>query len=339
MKRKILLSAVCLLIIATACCTLFGCDLGKKSDSEKTVKFLVLGDSIGEAVLGPSPLEARDLYSYCSLIGEVNNYDYHNRAVSGHKSDRFLEYISVDKDENAYTVITHIKEADIIDISMMGNDLLQTGINQFARDAIDGDYSRAEEILAQSYLNISAAIARIYELNPDVTLIFQTLYNPLFADSIMFSDAIKAEMQEKGIDAYAIGKQLIDRLNNNVFRYAEEHPNTIIIADVNKKFDEAYQKGAVYLDRYMYADCVHPSNEGHAAIFTVIQTVLEEKGLADHDSAIKSYKSIVCDRLKTLYKGTDVDVNKVSKDIKNASTYQEINDIYFDATLDVAPKY
>lgn len=335
MKKKLFIIAVCVIMCATVCCSLLSC--GKSE--EKSVNFLVLGDSIGEAVLGPSPLSSRDLYSYCTMLGNVNNYNYHNRAVSGHKSDRFLEYISAEKDENAYTVITLIKQADIIDISMMGNDLLQTGINQFARDAMDGDYSRAEEILSQSYLNISAAIERIYQLNPDVTIIFQTLYNPLFEDSIMFSDEVKQEMKARGIDAYEIGKNLIDRLNRNIYDYLAAHPNKLVVADVNGKFDEAYKKGAVYLDRYMYADCVHPSNEGHAAIFTVIQTVLEEKGLADHDSAIKNYKDFVVKRLKTLYKGTDVDVNKVSKDIKAANTYQEINDIYFDATLNVVPKY
>ena len=338
MKKKILLVTVCLILCVAVFCSLFGCDLGKKSE-EKTVNFLVLGDSIGEALLGPSPLEARDLYAYCALIGKVNNYNYRNRAVSGHKSEKLLELISRETDENAYTYITLVKEADIIDISIMGNDLLLEGINQFARDAMNNDYSRAEAILAESYTNVCGIIDRIYELNPDVTLIFQTLYNPLFEDSIMFSEEVKQEMKDKGFEAHDIGDHLIGILNNNLYTYQELHPDKILIADVYTLFGNAYKKGAEHLDRYMYSDCVHPSNEGHAAIFAAIQKVLEDKGLADHDAALKEYKNVVNSRLKTLYKGTSVNVNKVSKEIKKATSYQEINDIYFDATLDVVPKY
>ena len=89
----------------------------------------------------------------------------------------------------------------------------------------------------------------------------------------------------------------------------------------------------------MYADCVHPSNEGHAAIFSVIQTVLEQIGLADHDKAIANYKVLVVNRLNTLYKGTVVDVSRLSTLIYAANTYDQINELYFDATLGVVPQY
>lgn len=340
MKKKLILIAACCLVTVVVCCSLFGCATEKTAqEEEKTLNFLVLGDSIGEALLGPSPLSARDQYAYCTLIGKVNGYSYHNRAVSGHQTGNLLDYISRPADDSAYTHISLIKNADIIDISILGNDFLLADVNRFAKDGMQGDFSRAENILAGSYENICAIIDRIYELNPDVTLIMQTLYNPLFEDSIMFSEEVKAEMKEKGVDAYELGGALLNRLNDVLYRYLIAHPYKFYIADVNSKFNYAYQQGVEYLDRYMYADCVHPSNEGHAAIFTTIQTVLEQIGLADHNKAIANYKALVTERLKTYYSGTKVDVQAISAAIWSASTYDQINSLYFDATLDVVPQY
>ena len=138
---------------------------------------------------------------------------------------------------------------------------------------------------------------------------------------------------------YELGGALLNRLNDVLYRYLIAHPYKFYIADVNAKFNHAYQKGVEYLDRYMYADCVHPSTEGHAAIFSTIQTVLEQIGVADHDKAIANYKALVTERLKTYYAGTSVNVKEVSAAIWSASTYDRINDLYFDATLDVVPRY
>lgn len=338
MKKKALLLCAVILLVSTLFSLVAGC--GETAEGPtRQLNFLVLGDSIGEAILGPSPLAARDLYAYCTLIGKVNGYRYHNRAVSGFKTGQLLEYVSRPADENAYTHITLIKEADIIDVSILGNDFLQDGVNRFAEDAMQGDFSRAERILGESYDNLCGIIDRIYELNPDVTLIMQTLYNPLFADTIMLSDVVKQKITEGGFDSYDIGGSLLNRLNDVLYRYLVQHPYKFFIADVNAKFDYAYRKGPQYLERYMYADCVHPSNEGHAAIFSVLQTVLEQLGLADHDRALQNYKDLCSERLTKLYSGTSVNVNDVKKAIKCASTYDKINEIYFDATVDVVPRY
>lgn len=338
MKKKIILWTACLIVVALLCGAVIGCT-NETPKQEASVKFLVMGDSIGEALLGPSPLEARDLYAYCTILGVVNGYEYHNRAVSGHMTSDLLKLISREEDTDAYTRMTLIKEADIIDISILGNDFLLAGVNEFAIDGMQGDYSRAERILAKSYDNICGIIDRIYELNPDVTLVMQTLYNPLFKDSIMFREDVKRQMEEGGFDAYEIGRQLLDRLNDVLRRYLASHPGRFYIADVNRTFDLAHQQSEEKLIRYMYSDCVHPSNEGHAAIFATIQTVLEEIGKADHDTAIQNYRAFVVKRLKKFYKGTSVDVTALVKEINAAETYQEINDLYFDATFDVVPMY
>lgn len=107
---------------------------------KKTIVYL--GDSIAEALIGPSPISERDNYGYYALVGKANDYVYYNHSVSGHKTSdgmtgngmkgMFYDFDNdeweyklrtEDKDANMFT--THVKQADIIHISILGNNALQ----------------------------------------------------------------------------------------------------------------------------------------------------------------------------------------------------------------------
>ena len=76
MKRKILPYLLILLSVAL-CAALFAC--GNKTEepavpvtAEEQKTILFLGDSIGEALAGPTPLTEREAYGYYGIIGNVN---------------------------------------------------------------------------------------------------------------------------------------------------------------------------------------------------------------------------------------------------------------------------
>ena len=62
-------------------------------------------------------------------------------------------------------------------------------------------------------------------------------------------------------------------------------------------------------------------------------------GIADHDYAIANYKELRKEQLERLYSDTTVDIKAVKKAIDNASTYDKINEAYFDATNGIIPNY
>lgn len=348
MKASVFVKAfvVFVLIAAVACIAVVAVCNPPYKDAEtpdrSDVKILYLGDSIAEGVAGPSPVIERQSIAYASILGRINGFTYVNRAVSGHRTQDMLEYVSREKDENAYTHVTHIKTADIICVSILGNDLLQTDFNVFARDALDGDFTKVDAILEKSYENVDGIVKRLKELNPNATLIFQTVYNPMYPESRLLHDSTKALARQKGYsdkDFYKIGGLLINRMNNVLPDYLMNNPGAFVLVDVNKKFDTLYRANDDRLKRMIFTDGVHPSTEGHAVITSAIQQTLEELGLTNHDSALKKYKELCVERMNKLYADADLDKKGLKKQIMAATTYDAVNDAYFNTTDKVTPTY
>ncbi|MCR4661208.1 MAG: SGNH/GDSL hydrolase family protein [Clostridia bacterium] len=307
----------------------------------KQLNYLVLGDSIAEGFLGPSPLSERDNYTYCSLIGKINNYSYHNRAVSGHLTKDFLSYVSREEDQTAYISRSLIINADIIEVSIIGNDLLQSaeGLTSIAKAQADNNTEIIESICQTAYNNIDSAIKKIKELNSDVVILMQTLYNPYVNGSTLFSKDAATYLESKGKNLKDECQVLINRVNKVFFDYLEANPGSIYIVDVAEHNKQKTNGNPVENEKLMYPDDIHPSNEGHANILDATQKVLEELGLADKDTALNNYKNIRIEQLNRLYSGTTVAVSSLIAEIQAAKSIDEVNTIYFDNTRDVTPIY
>lgn len=339
MKRKLYIVTIFILLFFVVL-ALSSCKKAEEKDYSN-IKLLSLGDSIAEGILGPSPLTEREDYVYTSVLGQTNGFTYNNRSVSGHKTDQMLEYISRDSDETAYATKTHIKEADVIAVSIIGNDVLQTSLTRHVRAALQGDFTKIDRILENSYENIDGIVKRLKELNENAILIFQTVYNPMHNESELISESLREELTETlgytDDDFYRMGAVLINRMNDVLFTYLKENPGAFYIADVNAKFDALYQKEPTRLKRLIYNDSIHPSNEGHAVIAAVLQEKLEDLGIADHDYAIGNYKELRCRQLARLYTGKNIDIKKIKKEIRAATTFNAVNEIYFNATEGIIP--
>ncbi len=161
MTKKISVVLTALLLVSVLAVGLAACNDKDEFADAKTIVFV--GDSIAEALIGPSPVAERDNYGYYALLGRTNNFKYYNHAVSGHKTsggmienadgskgDGLLEMLMRD-DENAALMKTHLMQADIIHISVLGNNLLQYNLGllllEVADPEFDEKYEKGETLL------------------------------------------------------------------------------------------------------------------------------------------------------------------------------------------------
>lgn len=146
MKRKPVLAVVAVFVIIAVLGLFSGCT---KNGVKKVV---VLGDSIAEAVIGPSPITERYNYGYYGLLDQVNpNLEVYNASVSGHESGHLLDILNQDlpsytrdkkiyKNPNSRNIVNKIQEADIVHVSIFGNDLLGEYMNEILENFVNADY-------------------------------------------------------------------------------------------------------------------------------------------------------------------------------------------------------
>lgn len=226
MKKAVsIILIVCLLVGIVA--TFAGCN---KTYSDLHV--LYLGDSIAEAIAGPAPIEERGDYGYFGIVGQINDYYYDNRAISGNQTIELLQYINR-KQEDGYVTRKLIKEADVICISITGNDLLWhnfplmlyelaarekygddyvnrpevaacyeyhrydtfTQSDGTVRDQAPGDgITTFENCIATATRNVDDIVAALRALNANATIFFQNVYNPVDDESEIIPDDLVKDM-------------------------------------------------------------------------------------------------------------------------------------------------
>ncbi len=203
--------------------------------------YLVLGDSIA---YGSGLANAREA-CYGKIVADTNDYEYANYAVPGHTTANLINRLS---DEE---VIASLEKADIISISIGGNDFLMSNLIGLMFDSmVKNDYTQFDKIAEGFYTNFSQIIDIINEHNEDAVILMQTLYNPQ-------SGYLRPPYQ-----------QAADRLNAAIARYNEENPGEIIIVDVGTALGD---------DPENYAgDDIHPSVKGNEIIAKVILEKLYE---------------------------------------------------------------
>lgn len=258
MKKLKKLTAVllCLAMLIAVC--------GTAAFATENKFYLVLGDSIGYA----SGLSNSQEACYGKIIADTNGYDYSNRAIPGHTTDNLISRLGEDE------VIADVKKADIISISIGGNDFLEGGLVELIYDSmVKSDFSKFDEIADGFYSNLCKIIDLIESYNEDAIILMQTLYNPQ-------SGYLRAPYQ-----------QGVNRLNAAIVRYGEEHPGRIVVIDIENALGDDMDNFAL--------DTIHPSAQGNEIIASVIQAKLCELGLASSSELVITEK------------GQDIDVSPV----------------------------
>lgn len=367
MKKKVI--AALLVIALLACCVaaLAACN---KNEGERKTEIVYLGDSIAEGILGASPLGLRHEYAYANVIGRRNDLTYYNHSVSGHLTKdlrAILENEDLDYDR-ARGLLLHVSEADIIHISILGNDVLQdrmdgafetepVTMHNIILEAAEDEYTSIDRVLngdtvggvttAGSVENIKAIVDALRRLNPDALIIFQSVYNPIMdVDTPLIKQETRDALEAAGFgitldSLHRLGDLLIERLNSalDAVLAMDGYADAFVIADGHAAFNAVYAADPSRAKDLIYPDGIHPSNEGHAVLADLTQGILEERGLADKDSALQAYKTMRKDLLTDYFAGTSVDTAAASAAIDGAADCAAVTEAFFDATRGVTPDY
>ena len=200
-------------------------------------KFVVLGDSIAA---GSNILNKDNAYAW--IIAKEMGWELSNYALGGSRSADLLQQLEEDQ-----VVRKGISEADIIVVSIGGNDFLHAGdMTALITDGMLGDYTRAEPIWDGFRENYDGIVAEIRALNPGAALIVQTLYNAAFPLPSLY----------RAYDAAISG------MNDIIYANHARQPDAYVIADVYSAFQE--KSGLVSFDM------THPSAAGHGMIAAVL---------------------------------------------------------------------
>lgn len=220
------------------------------AESKKSF-YLVLGDSIA---YGSGISNSREA-CYGKIVADTNGYDYANHAVPGHTTANLINRLS---DE---AVVADLKKADIISISIGGNDFLLGNLIGLMFDSIVlGDHTKYDKIAEGFYTNFCIIVDLINTHNPDAVILMQTLYNPQ-------SGYLRAPYQEGA-----------DRLNEAIRKYDAEHPDEIVIVDVGTALGD---------DMSNYAgDEIHPSAAGNEIIAKLVLDKLYELNLGNNSAPV-----------------------------------------------------
>lgn len=345
MKRRGILVLVLCVAVAVAIVGLFGCE--KKQNEEKKV-MLFLGDSIGEAVAGPSPLTEREGYGYYGIIGRINGYEFYNRAVSGYQTKHLYSYIQRE-DDGVNMVKSLVSTADIIHISILGNDLLGYDITNMIIEAGDNVFTEEDKRLEIAAENLEKIVEYIKDANPKAKLILQTLYNPVGPDSPLVSNRARTTLAEKSYaakDYHKLAGKIIERLNDVIYAYYDKHVKKMFgsvtsepfeIVDVYSKFEDIYNKNFTRWQGLFCPDGIHPTNEGHALIAGEIQALLEKAELAGSD-ALAKYKQIRYEQLDRLFKDI-INVGAAKSNVEKAGDMADVTFAYFNDIKNYSPYY
>lgn len=214
------------------------------SAQNESKQFVLLGDSIAYGTGLKNPAED----SYGALICGANGYVYKNYSVPGHTTDAMMQRLQNED------VVAGIADADIIAVSIGGNNFLLGNMLQMVWDAlIKNDYSLMDKIIEELHGKLNGIFDRIKEINPDAVLLVQTLYNPR-------DDIVK--------EAYQYG---VDGLNAQLRKIQIERSYDFSIVEVGVAFNNDTQ--------YIQSDGIHPNEVGHYVIAQEYVKVLYEMGL------------------------------------------------------------
>ena len=343
MRRKFI--AAVLVIVMLACCVAVLAACNDDKAVEKT-EIVYLGDSIAEGILGASPLGLRHEYAYANVLGRRNDLTYYNHSVSGHLTKdlrAILENEDLDYDM-ARGLLLHVSEADIIHVSILGNDLLQSmNMNAVVLEAAQDKYDIINGIAATASENIAVIVDRLKELNPDALIIFQNVYNPLSEKSTLVDKPTRATLYaeyriEEG-DLRELGSGILDRLNGVLDNYLKDHPDAFVIADARSEFDRIFEEDYERGKGLIYPDYIHPSNEGHAVLADLAQGILEERGLVDGKKAIAEYKTMRKNVLTNYFAESGADIAAATAAIDAAADCAAVTKAFFAATKGFTPAY
>ena len=213
---------------------------------------VILGDSIAAGYSAPTG------QGYGPLVANDWNMTLINRAVGGWRTEHVINQLQTDE-----VTRDAIRNADVIQIAICGNDLQQAGYIGPAIDAVvRGDLS----VWNQHCDTIAARFAQIVDLvralNPRAPFFVFNSYSPDYKRLGSTPVNLGGTEVVTGTMLYAIAQDYaIPRFNSTYVAYLEKHPGAFTLVDI---YDAFPNNETIYFGAGV--DVIHPSAAGHAKL-------------------------------------------------------------------------
>lgn len=236
--KKTIAFLLCMLLTVSVL-TLTSCTSGP-------LNYVVIGDSIARG----AGIYNSEEGCYGRLVADTNGYEYANFGIDGLTSWQLLEKIRTEPFTEA------LKKADVISISIGGNDYMQQNIPKLLALIAVGNYKLMDELREDFRGYYADIIAYIKDLNPRAVILAQTLYNPRL-------DLLKG----------AVG-EATKRVNEVITDYVDAHPGEIELIDTVPVMNGRAECIAI--------DGIHPSAVGNEELAKLVLQKLFELGLGEN---------------------------------------------------------
>lgn len=203
----------------------------RDSDASE-IHHLALGDSV---IRGFGANENEDLgFQFSNKLAQQvdKNIHFQNKGINGITSSELSKLVL----EGQYD--EEIKNSDIVTINVGGNDILELGMDQNLKTVI-----QSFDLLQTNFSkNLSDIADRIKKLNPNATIVFLELYNPLSPENQL----------------YSLADQLLPSWNLKIYETASHYSSSLIVETTKVINGDNMQN--------LSPDGVHPNSAGYMAI-------------------------------------------------------------------------
>ncbi|MBD2861193.1 GDSL-type esterase/lipase family protein [Paenibacillus oceani] len=216
------------------------------AEAKTTVDIVALGDSLTVGtgdVSGKGYVQnVKDKLAAATKkqVNVIGNY-----AVNGYTTGQLLNDL-----QNAKGVPYGIERADIVLLTMGGNDLFAIGRDVMNSQTDELDPVKIRERMPEPQKRLEHILTRLAELNPKATIVYVGVYNPFYD---------LPEMRPASVH--------IQEWNDAAFRVANKYPNMVFVPTM-----DLFQ---LQFDKYMYTDHFHPNQEGYVRIADRVVQALE----------------------------------------------------------------
>jgi lysophospholipase L1-like esterase len=198
--------------------------------NKEDMTIIALGDSLTR---GTGDSEGKGYIGY--LMEELDQKTkekttIQNLAVKGFRTEQLYEQLQTK------SVKSNVQKADIILITIGGNDLFQSG-----QTVLDLNLSNVDKLREQYLINLEKIVLEIRQVNKEAIIYFVGLYNPF----IDFNDA-------------AIMTQAVRQWNFSTSELLDKYPLTVFVP--------TFDLFQLSVNDYLYSDKFHPNSEGYRLI-------------------------------------------------------------------------
>lgn len=216
------------------------------AETKTTVDIVALGDSL---TVGTGDVSGKGyVQNVKEKLAAVTKKQVNvigNYAVNGYTTGQLLSDL-----QNAKGVPYGIERADIVLLTMGGNDLFAIGRDVMNSQSDELDPAKIRQRMPEPQKRLEQILTRLAELNPKAKVVYVGVYNPFYD---------LPEMRPASVH--------IQEWNDAAFRVANKYPNMVYVPTM-----DLFQ---LQFAKYMYSDHFHPNQEGYVRIADRVVQALE----------------------------------------------------------------